>query len=82
MVRTNVAIYKKTKLHSPFGVFWNLCVNMPNTSQLVHHVFLKPHVDFKNAALLMCAIYVYCLGDGECFSFFFFTSSHFFTVSS
>lgn len=47
---------------SPFGHFWNFCVNSPMPSERVHNVLCKPHIDAKNGTLLVCAIFVYYYG--------------------
>jgi hypothetical protein len=47
---------------TPFGLFWNLCINAPVGP--VQNVCCDAHVDSKNGALLMCAVFVYYYGQG------------------
>lgn len=47
----------KYGITTPFGLFFNWCLNAPRPG--VKRVHCDPHVDFKNIALGICIVFVY-----------------------
>ncbi|KAI0072119.1 hypothetical protein K474DRAFT_452056 [Panus rudis PR-1116 ss-1] len=62
MKDVNYQIKRKYGYISPFGYFWNFCINAPLSSEGIHRVFCQPHIDAENGALLVCAVFVYYYG--------------------
>lgn len=50
---------------SPFGLFWNYCINTPIFEEGIKNVFCAPHIDAQNGALLVCAVFVFYYGACE-----------------
>lgn len=49
---------------NPFGLWLNFCANSPVPEEGIYDVCCVPHVDAKNGALLVCAVFVYA--NGKC----------------
>ncbi|KAI0072810.1 hypothetical protein K474DRAFT_327802 [Panus rudis PR-1116 ss-1] len=62
----NARIKAEYGFDCPFIYWWNLCINAPLPSEGIHRVMCRPHVDSKNGALLLCAVFVYYYGKGGC----------------
>lgn len=50
------AEYKITPL---YGLFWNFCLNWNDEKDDLKMVNCSPHVDSKNLAIGVCAIFIY-----------------------
>ena len=50
---------------SPYGLFWNFCINSPVSQEGIRDVFCLPHVDAHNGAIMVCAVFVYYYGHCE-----------------
>jgi hypothetical protein len=48
---------KTYDLKPGYGLFWNFCINTPDGKFLRIHC--RPHVDAKNLALGICALYIW-----------------------
>lgn len=57
----DINCYKYGLPRSPYGLFWNFCVNAP--AGKIRNVFCTPHTDSKNGAILLCTVFVYYYGD-------------------
>ncbi len=51
-----------------FGLWCNFCANSPLPHLGIKNVSCKPHVDGKNGALLVCAVFVEATGKCKCLS--------------
>ncbi|KAI0080985.1 hypothetical protein K474DRAFT_1704272 [Panus rudis PR-1116 ss-1] len=60
--KENARIKAEYGFDCPFIYWWNLCINAPLPSEGIHRVMCRPHVDSKNGALLLCAVFVYYYG--------------------
>lgn len=49
--------YDETLATPIYGAWYNYCINGPRGE--VEGVFVMPHVDGKNLAIMMCAVFVY-----------------------
>ncbi|KAI0089958.1 hypothetical protein BDY19DRAFT_992900 [Irpex rosettiformis] len=57
------SLCKKYELpKSPYGHFWNFCINSPVSEDGIQDVFCLPHADAHNGAILVCAVFVYYYG--------------------
>ena len=50
---------------SPYGYFWNFCINSPVSEEGIQDVFCLPHSDAHNGAIMVCAVFVYYYGHCE-----------------
>ncbi|KAI0083089.1 hypothetical protein BDY19DRAFT_998859 [Irpex rosettiformis] len=48
---------------SPYGYFWNFCINSLVSEEGILDVFCLPHADAHNGAILVCAVFVYYYGQ-------------------
>lgn len=64
MERGQAAISEKYSLPlGRFGLFHNFCINSPVFEEGLCDVFCDPHTDAKNAAILVCVVFVYYYGN-------------------
>lgn len=63
MEQINEKLADKFGKSPEFGLFWNFCVNAPYEE--VRDVICRPHVDAMNGAVLLCAVFVFYIGEGE-----------------
>lgn len=59
---TNEILAERYGLKPEFGLFWNFCVNAPFPQAGVQEVICRPHLDGKNAAIMLCVVLVYYIG--------------------
>ncbi|THH26444.1 hypothetical protein EUX98_g7744 [Antrodiella citrinella] len=58
----NKRIEDRYGMKPEFGLFWNFCVNAPYPKAGVREVVCLPHLDSKNAAIMLCVVLVYYVG--------------------